>query len=277
MARTEDSIGEGTLNGMPRLGLGTWQNTDPDECANSVRAALELGYRHIDTAQAYDNEEYVGDGLAAADVDREEYFLATKVWTSNLSYDDVIHSTKESLDKLGVDYVDLLYVHWPANEYDPQDTLPAFDQLHDDGLIRNVGVSNFEPEHVDEALDALDAPVFANQVEMHPLLPQHDLLDHCRERDVNVVAYSPLARGEVFDVHEIREVAEKHDASPAQVSLAWLVQCDGVAAIPKATGEAHVRDNYGALDLELDDEDVTKIESIGERQRKVDPGFAPWN
>ncbi|UPV76236.1 aldo/keto reductase [Halorussus limi] len=262
---------------MPRLGLGTWENTDGETCAESVRQALEMGYRHIDTAQAYDNEEYVGQGIADADVDREDVFLATKIWTSNLSYDDVIHTAKESLDKLGVDYVDLLYVHWPANEYDPEDTLPAFDQLHDDGLIENVGVSNFEPRHLDEAREILDAPVFANQVEMHPMLPQDELVEYGRENDVNLVAYSPLARGEVFDVPEIQEVAEKHDASAAQVSLAWLLQRDGVAAIPKASSEDHIRDNWGALDLELDDEDVEKIESIDRRERRVDPDFGPWN
>ncbi|MFC4449460.1 aldo/keto reductase [Halorussus aquaticus] len=277
MAQREEHSDAQSLDGMPRLGLGTWENTDDDTCAESVRQALEMGYRHIDTAQAYDNEEYVGQGIADADVDRDDVFLATKIWTSNLSYDDVIHTAKESLDELGVDYVDLLYVHWPANEYDPEDTLPAFDQLHDDGLVENVGVSNFEPRHLDEAQEILDAPVFANQVEMHPLLPQDELVEYGQENDVNLVAYSPLARGKVFDVPEIQDVAEKHDASAAQVSLAWLLQRDGVAAIPKASSEDHIRDNWGALDLELDAEDVEKIESIEERDRRVDPDFGPWN
>ena len=194
MAQRESPVDDGSLDGMARLGLGTWQNTDPEACANSVETAVEMGYRHVDTAQVYDNEEYVGEGLAAADVDREDVFLATKVWTSQLSYDDVVHSTKESLDKLGVDYVDLLYVHWPANEYDPEDTLPAFDQLYDDGLIRNVGVSNFEPRHLDEAREVLDAPLFANQVEIHPFLPQNELRSYAAENDIELVAYSPLAR-----------------------------------------------------------------------------------
>ena len=262
---------------MPRLGLGTWQNTDPDACAESVRTAIEMGYRHIDTAQAYDNEAAVGEGIARADVDREDVFLATKVWTSNLAHEDVLRTAEESLDRLGVSQVDLLYVHWPANEYDPEDTLSAFDQLDDEGLIENVGVSNFEPRHLDEARKILDAPLFANQVEMHPLLQQDELVEYASENDVNLVAYSPLARGKVFDVPEIQEVAEKHDASPAQVSLAWLLQKEGVAAIPKASSEAHIRDNWGALDLELDDEDVATIESIDERDRQVDPSFAPWN
>ncbi|WP_368280622.1 aldo/keto reductase [Halorussus marinus] len=276
MASTELTDDE-MLDEMPRLGLGTWQNTEGDQCAESVRTALEAGYRHIDTAQAYDNEESVGEGIAAADVDREDVFLATKIWTSNLAHDDVLSTAEESLDKLGVDYVDLLYVHWPANEYDPEGTLSAFDQLYEEGLIENVGVSNFEPRHLDEAREILDAPVFANQVEMHPLLPQDELVEYGREHDINLVAYSPLARGEVFDVPEIQDVAEKHDASPAQVSLAWLLQRDGVAAIPKATSEEHILDNWGARDLDLDDEDVAKIESIDTRERQVDPDFGPWN
>nr|WP_202614450.1 aldo/keto reductase [Halostella litorea] len=260
---------------MPMLGLGTWQNTDADQCADSVRTALEAGYRHVDTAQAYDNEVSVGKGLAAADVDRDDVFLATKIWTSNLAYDDVLHTARESLNRLGVESVDLLYVHWPAEEYDAEDTLAAFAELYDDGLIDNVGVSNFTPDQLREAVDVCDAPVFANQVEMHPLLPQDELREAADDLGVNLVAYSPLARGEVFDVPEIEEVAEKHDASPAQVSLAWLRE-KGVTAIPKATSEAHIRDNWGSLALDLDAEDVETIDGIDERQRQVDPGFAPW-
>ncbi|AZH27172.1 aldo/keto reductase [Haloplanus aerogenes] len=260
---------------MPSLGIGTWQNTDPEACANAVATALEMGYRHVDTAQAYDNEASVGEGLARADVPREDVFLATKVWIDELAYDDVLATTQESLEKLGVDYVDLLYVHWPAREYDPEDTLAAFDELYDEGLIERIGISNFEPDQVDEAIETADAPIFANQIECHPLLPQEELRAHCADRDVEVVAYSPLARGEVFDVPEIQEVAEKHGVSEAQVSLAWLRE-KGVTAIPKATSEGHIRDNWESLTLDLDDDDVATIDGIERREREVDPGFAPW-
>ncbi|WP_076427097.1 aldo/keto reductase [Haladaptatus litoreus] len=263
-------------DGIPKLGLGTWQNTDGEDCAHSVKYALDLGYEHIDTAQAYDNEEYVGEGIEESSVDREDFFLATKVWIDNLEHDDVLETTQNSLDKLGTDYVDLLYVHWPAREYDPEETLAAFDQLYDEGKIEHVGVSNFEPEHLDEAQEILDAPVFANQVEMHPLLQQDELHEYAVENDVQLVAYSPLARGEVFDVPELNEIAEKHGASEAQVSLAWLTQKENVAVIPKATGEDHIEDNFAALDLELDDEDVAKIDGIDRTSREVDPDFAPW-
>ncbi|RKD93528.1 aldo/keto reductase [Halopiger aswanensis] len=265
-----------TANGMPMLGLGTWQNEDPDECADSVRTALETGYRHIDTAQAYDNEEAVGDGIAAADVDREDIFLATKVWIDNLEHDDVLETTRESLDRLGVDYVDLLYVHWPSREYDAEETLSAFDELYDEGLIERVGVSNFLPEQVEEAVEICDAPIFANQVELHPMLPQEEIRDVCEAHDIEVVGYSPLARGQVFDQPEIQEVAAKHDVSEAQVSLAWARE-KGVTVIPKATGEEHIQDNFESLTLELDADDIETIDAIDKTDRQIDPDFAPWN
>nr|WP_302082853.1 aldo/keto reductase [Salinibaculum sp. KK48] len=259
---------------MPMLGLGTWENTDHDQCADSVQTALEMGYRHIDTAQAYRNEDAVGEGIAAADVDREEVFLATKVWTSKLSHEKVIQSTNASLDALGVDYVDLLYVHWPANEYDPEETLAAFEQLYNENTIRAIGVSNFEPEHLDRAQEVLDVPVFANQVEMHPFLPQEELRAYAAENDIELVAYSPLARGKVLDDPTLGEIAEKHGVSETQVSLAWLRE-KGVTAIPKATSEAHIRDNWESLTLELDDEDVARIDDIETVDRQVHPDFAP--
>ncbi|MDY6775534.1 MAG: aldo/keto reductase [Halobacteria archaeon] len=259
---------------IPPIGLGTWQNTDPEQCADSVSFALDYGYRHIDTAQAYDNEEYVGDGLARADVDREDYFLATKVWIDSLGYDDVLSSTQESLEKLGVDYVDILYVHWPAGDYDSEDTMRAFNELYDDGKIRNIGVSNFTPEDLEEAVEVSDAPILANQVEMHPLLQQDEILGYADELGIEVVAYSPLARGKVFDIPELTEVADKHNADEAQVSLAWIDE-KGAHPIPKATGSDHIRDNYAALELELDDEDIEKIDSIKREERLVDPDFAP--
>ncbi len=263
------------ISEIPTLGIGTWQNTDPEECANAVATAIEMGYRHVDTAQAYDNETAVGEGLARAAVPREDVFLATKVWIDQLGGDDVVASTEESLSKLGVDYLDLLYIHWPAGEYDAEDTLAAFDDLYDEGLIERIGVSNFEPGQVTEAVETADAPIFANQIECHPLLPQDELRAHCADHGVDVVAYSPLARGEVFDIPEINAVADKHGVSEAQVSLAWLRE-KGVTAIPKATSETHIRDNWASRTLELDDEDVSTIDSIGRTERQIDPDFAPW-
>lgn len=261
-------------SGMPMFGLGTWQNDDADQCAESVQTALEMGYRHIDTAQAYRNEDAVGRGIADADVAREDIFLATKVWVSELAHDAVIATTEDSLERLGVDSVDLLYIHWPSGEYDPEGTIGAFNQLYDEGKIERFGVSNFEPHHVEVARDHADMPVFANQVEMHPLMPQTELREFAAETDLELVAYSPLARGQVFENDTIAEIAADHDASPAQVSLAWLRE-KGVTAIPKATSEAHIRDNYGSIELDLDAEEIDRIDAIEDRDRRVHPDFAP--
>ncbi len=261
---------------IPKLGLGTWQNTNPEECSNAVKTALEMGYEHIDTAQAYGNEEDVGKGLEEADLDRDDYFLASKVWIDQLAPENVKKSTKESVEKLGVDYVDLMYVHWPAGDYQPQETLKAFKELVHSGEIKNIGISNFTPEQVDKAMEIAPKHIIANQVEMHPLLQQEELVEKCREHGITLVAYSPLARGKVFEIEELNEIAEKHGVSEAQVSLTWLMQKENVVAIPKATGEDHIRDNFEALDLELDEEDVEKIKSIDREERFVDPDFAPW-
>ncbi|GGN17785.1 aldo/keto reductase [Halarchaeum nitratireducens] len=263
-------------NGMPRLGLGTWENTDPDACANAVETALETGYRHIDTAQAYGNEESVGRGIANADVDREDVFLATKVWIDHADRDGVIESTEESLDKLGVDYVDLLYIHWPGRTYDPEETLPALEELKAEGTIEHIGVSNFERRHVEEAREIMDEPIFANQVEMHPFLQQRQLRSFMDETDIELVAYSPLARGEVFGDDVLGDIAADHDASEAQVALAWLRE-KGVTAIPKATSADHIADNWGSLGVELSDAEIRRIDAIDAAERRVDPGFAPWN
>ncbi len=259
---------------MPMLGLGTWQNEVHEQCARSVRTALDVGYRHIDTAQAYGNEAAVGDGLASADVDRDSIFLATKVWISNLGGDAVLETVDDSLRRFGTDYLDLLYVHWPAGDYDPAETLAAFDTLVDDGRIKRVGVSNFEPSHIDRARAVLDSPLFANQVELHPLLQQSELRAYAAEFDLTLVAYSPLIRGRVFDVPELVDIADKHGVSAAQVSLAWLRE-HGIPAIPKATTEAHIRDNFESLDLQLDSEDIERIDGIDRTDRQVHPGFGP--
>jgi 2,5-diketo-D-gluconate reductase B len=261
---------------VPALGLGTSGNDDPARCAETVRTALEIGYRHVDTAQMYDNEAAVGRGIAESSVPREDVFVATKIHPSNLAYDDVLATAAESLDRLGLDAVDLLYVHWPIDAYDPESTLPAFDELVDRGDVRHVGVSNFTPALLREADRLLDAPVVANQVEVHPLLPpRDDLVAACERVGADLVAYAPFCRGEALSAPEIEAVAAERDASPARVILAWLLE-KGCRPIPKATGEPHLRDNYAALDLSLDDRETARIDAIDRRYRRFDPDGSPW-
>jgi 2,5-diketo-D-gluconate reductase B len=267
-----------TTEQLPPIGVGTWENTDPEQCAETVENALEMGYRHVDTARFYGNEEHVGEGIARADVPREEVFLASKVHpeAEGAAYDEIYEGFERSVSLLGVDTLDLLYIHWPVGNYEATETLAAFDDLVDDGLIRNVGVSNFSTELVEEATDVLDAPLFANQVERHPMLRQEELVSHAQEHDYHLVAYSPLGRGEALSLPEVEAVAEKHDVSAAQACLAWVTHPENVVAIPKATGQAHLRDNLGATDLELDAEDVERIDRVERRERFVERDGAPW-
>ncbi|KAB1198290.1 MULTISPECIES: aldo/keto reductase [Haloferax] len=248
------------MSRVPRVGLGTMGLDTPAD-ATAVTTALELGYRHVDTAQIYDNESVVGDAIAAAEPPREDVFLATKVWADSLAYDDVLRTTRESLDRLGTEYVDLLYVHRPIETYDPPATLAAFDELVDEGRTRAVGVSNFTIEELDEALDTLEAPLAAHQTEYHPLFQRPELLEHAERHDYSVVAYSPLSGGRVRDVDEVVSVAEKHDVTPEAVSLAWLA-AKGVRVIPKASSEKHLRANFEAVDVHLDDEDIAAIDAV---------------
>ena len=260
-----------------RLGYGTYKLEDRETCVSAVVHAVETGYRHVDTAQMYDNESFVGEGIEEAPVDRDELFVATKLNTDNCGYDDAIETAKASRDRLGVDTIDLLYVHWPTETYDPDETLPALDRLVEEGVVDRVGLSNFRPDQLDVALDRLEADVFAHQVECHPFCQQEALREYAVEHDHWLVAYSPIARNRVADSDVIHTIAEKHDTTPAAVSLAWLLSNERVAPIPKAATPEHVEANWAARDLEFDDEDLSRIDAIDREERVVDFESAPWN
>lgn len=261
---------------LPPLGLGTSGNDEFEQCAQTVADAIEMGYRHVDTAQMYDNEEAVGAGIERADVPREEVVVATKVHPDNLAPEDVKTTAHESLDRLGLDSVDMLYVHWPTSAYDAEATLSVFQDLYDDGVMDYVCVSNFTPDLLDEASEILDAPIAAHQVECHPLLPQDELLEYAREHDHYLVGYSPLGGGEILGDPLLTEIAEKHDTSTAAVSLAWAFEQEPLIPIPKGVGD-HVRANLEAQELELDAEDFERITDYDERERVIDPDAAAWN
>ena len=262
---------------IPRLGLGTWQNTEFEQCRESVRTALEVGYRHVDTAELYENERPVGAGIEAAEVPREKVYLGTKILHPRTVEGEATRETVRAkvegcLDRLGVDAVDLMYVHWPA-DWDLEVVHATLAELRDEGLFADVAVSNYTPAQVEAALET-DPEILANQVELHPLLPQAELREFCADVGVDVVAYAPLAHGNVFDVPELQAVAEAVGESVAQVTLAWL-RAKGIAAVPKATGEGHIRDNWASRSLELDDEAVAEIDEIERTERFFDPDYAP--
>ncbi len=254
---------------VPALGLGTWK-LDGEACRRGVAEALEMGYRHIDTAQVYENEAEVGQGLQdAAGVDRDDVFLVTKIWPENLAPGNVRASAEESLKKLGTDYVDLLHVHWPAGAFEMEGTMEAMSALREAGKARHLGVSNFTPELVEEALS--HAPLFAVQVEYHPFLSQHALARTAREHDLLLTAYSPLARGKVLDDDLLQAIGDAHGKTAAQVALRWLVQQNKVAAIPKASSTEHRRSNFDLFDFALSDEEMQGIFDLARGERIIHP------
>lgn len=253
---------------VPALGLGTWRLRG-DDCYDAVSTALELGYRHVDTAQAYDNERTVGWAIADSDVDREDLFLVTKLTGTNRRHDAVLRSVEESLARLRTDHVDLLLVHFPRPGVPLAETLGAMDELVAAGKVDHVGVSNFGLDRLDRARALSDAPIFADQVQYSPYWPRTDLLDYCTIHDVLLTAYSPLAHGALVDDPELTAVGRRYGKSAAQVALRWLVQQDGVCAVPKATSRAHLAENLEIFDFELSDEEMRRV-------RRPNRGKALW-
>lgn len=261
---------------IPALGFGTWQ-LKGKECVNGVKTALENGYRHIDTAQAYGNEEKVGKGIQESDVDRDDIWLTTKLWRDNLNTRDLKDSVNESLEKLGTEYVDLLLIHWPFREMNLESVLQEMNELVEEGKVRNIGISNFTPEQMEEAQQYSDVPLLTNQVEYHPFLDQSQVIEKCREQNMMLTAYSPLARGDILGNETLQEIGEKYGKTEVQVSLRWLIQQENVAAIPKASSEEHILQNIDIFDFELSEVEMERISELARNDRKVDPDFGPWS
>lgn len=262
---------------MPILGLGTWELTG-EECTQAVDAALRMGYRHIDTASMYGNEEQVGNGMKASGVDRGAVFLTTKLSVENVKADGVRRSCDRSLQLLDTDYLDLLLIHWPDKNVPLAETFGAMAELKSEGKTRHVGVSNFTIKYMGRALDVSAEAIFCNQIEYHPYIKQGPIMKFCREHDVPVVAYSPLARGQVLKDETLAEIGRKHDKSPAQVALRWVLRQTGVAAVPKSTSEEHLRQNLEVFDFELDKDDLAAIGALEHDGRIIDPSWAPdWD
>ena len=275
--RTDPAATTLTVRGteVPKLGFGTWL-LEGDDCERGVRAALELGYRHVDTAKAYGNEDRVGAGLRASGVPRDEVFLTTKVWRDAFRRDDLVASAEESLRLLCTDHVDLLLLHWPVPEVPLAETLGAMTGLRDQGKVRQLGLSNFPSALVDEALT--HAPVFCNQVEYHPYLGQPQLLRQAREHDLLLTAYSPFAHGELLDDAVLREIGAGHGKTPGQVALRWLLDQPQVCAVPKATAPERIAENVAVFDFALTEEERNRIAHLQRGRRTADPSFAPdWD
>ena len=261
---------------VPALGFGTWQITG-DACREAVADALDIGYRHIDTAQIYGNEAEVGQALEESGVPRGEVFLTTKVWNDRIGREAILDSVDESLEKLRVDEVDLLLVHWPIQELRSiEETVDVFAEIQESGKARAIGVSNFEPSHVAQAVSR--APIFANQVEYHPLLGQGPLLGLAAEHDFMLTAYSPLARfsADLFaEGGVVESIAAQCGRSPAQVVLRWFMEQDRVSAIPKASSHGHRKQNFEIFDFQLSTEQVAAIDALDAGRRMITPKWSP--
>lgn len=269
-----------TANGaeIPALGLGTW-DLRGSVCERQVAAALEIGYRHIDTAVMYDNEVEVGAGIRAGSVPRGDIFLTTKVWPDDAADGDCQRSVEASLDRLGLDYVDLILLHWPNPQVPLPETMAALADVKRRGLARHVGVSNFTAGLLREAVACCDEPVVANQVEYHPYLDQSAVLAECRQLGVALTAYSPLAKGRVFAEPLLREIGERHGKSPGQVALRWLVQQPGVIAIPRSSKRERIAEAHDIGDFDLSSAEMQQIGALAKPAgRLVNLSWAPdWD
>jgi 2,5-diketo-D-gluconate reductase B len=262
-----------TINGIPILGFGTWP-LKGDDCANAVAAALAVGYRHLDTADGYQNHDAVGRAIRASGIPRESLFLTTKIRRDDLRRDAVIAAGERFVRELQTDYLDLLLIHWPNDAIPMEETFAGLRALKDAGVIRNFGVSNFTVERLERAR-AVTNGILANQVEFHPSLYQKALLDYCQVQGIVVTAYSPTAKGEDLRLPVVRELAAKYGRSPAQVALNWLLR-KGIVAIPNSGDTAHIADNFGALEWELAAEDVVAIDGAHMNNRGTRPAFADF-
>ncbi len=264
---------------IPRIGFGTYRHLG-DVAYRSVSDALEIGYRHIDTAEMYDNEREVGKAIANSKVKRNEIWLTTKVQPDHLAPGQVLPHVKASLEKLGVDKVDLLLIHWPSvgDKYVADDYLTQLGQVLDSGLTTHIGVSNFTKKYIDAALRVLgNRPIITNQVECHVLMQNRPIVDYCQAKNIPITAYCPVARGLLSESAELVAIAKKHNATPEQVGLAFLL-AEGHIVIPSSTNRGRIQSNWDAQKIKLSAEEVLAIRKLDQNRRLVDGAWCPaWD
>lgn len=257
-------------NGMsiPQIGFGTWQTPDGDVAESSVLHALEAGYRHIDTAAIYGNEESVGRAIKKSGINREELFITTKLWNNNHSYEKAKAAIDESLKKLDLDYVDLYLIHWP-NPLEIRETYVegnaeswrAMEEAVAEGKVKAIGVSNFHPHHLDELLKTAKIKPAVNQIFLNPSDSQPEIVAYCQEKDILLEAYSPLGTGRIFEITELQEIAERYNKTVAQIVIRWSLQ-HGFLPLPKSVTESRIKENLDVFDFELTEADMEKINGL---------------
>ncbi|MEE6133487.1 MULTISPECIES: aldo/keto reductase [Bacillaceae] len=250
---------------MPWFGLGVFKVEDGQQVVDSVKWAINAGYKSIDTAKIYENEEGVGQAIKEAGVPREDLFITTKVWNADQGYESTLEAFETSLNKLGLDYLDLYLIHWPV-EGKYKDTWRALEKLYKDGKVKAIGVSNFQIHHLEDLMKDAEVKPMVNQVELHPLLTQVELRDFCKKNDIQIEAWSPLAQGELLDNAVLKEIADKHGKSTAQVILRWDLQSE-IVTIPKSVKEHRIVENASIFDFELSQDDMAKIDALNKNHR----------
>ncbi|MCY0875747.1 MAG: aldo/keto reductase [Firmicutes bacterium] len=262
---------------MPWFGLGVWQAADGEEVQQAVRAAITFGYRSIDTAAAYRNEEGVGQAIRDSGIKREELFVTTKVWNKDQGYESTLAAFETSRKRLGLEYLDLYLIHWAvAGRY--LDTWRALEKLYRDGLVKAIGVSNFQPTHLADVMKNYEIKPMVNQVEFHPLLTQRELLQFCQTNSIQLEAWSPLSRGgDLLEHPVLREIGEKYGKTAAQVILRWDLE-QGVVTIPKSVHAARIKENADIFDFTLTAQDVTRITDLNQNRRSFEynPDNVTW-
>lgn len=260
-----------TLNNdlkMPQLGFGVWQVED-EAATPAVEKAIEVGYRSIDTAMIYKNERGVGEALRLTNVPREELFITTKVWNADQGYENTLRAFDESLERLGLDYVDLYLIHWPTPEHDNYvDTYKALEKLYKDDKVKAIGVCNFDIDHLQRLLDECEVKPTVNQVECHPFLAQNELKTFCKKHDIFLEAWSPLMQGgEVLNHPVVQGIARDHEKTGAQVIIRWHLQNDSIV-IPKSVTPSRIKENYDVFGFELSDDEMELINNLDRGERK---------
>lgn len=268
---------------MPQPGFGTFLTKDGEEVVKAVKWAVEIGYRHIDTAAVYNNEKGVGEGIRQCGVPREELFVTSKVWNTERGYDSTLRAFDKTLADLGLEYLDLYLIHWPANEKQfgkeagkiNQETWRAMEQLYDEGRIKAIGLSNFMPHHIDQLMENATVKPAVDQIEFHPGLLQKECVEYCKENGITVEAWSPLGRGGLIFDEMLMGLAEKYGSTVAQLIIRWVMQHD-VVPLVKSTKQSRIEENYQIFDFEISSEDVEGIDGINFIRMGPDPDEASF-
>jgi 2,5-diketo-D-gluconate reductase A len=257
-------------NSIPQVGLGVWR-TPNDTAVTAVQAALSAGYRHVDTAAVYENEDGVGEGIRASGIARSEIFLTTKLWNADQGYDSTLKAFDASLKRLGTDYVDLYLIHWPAPKRDQYvDTWKAFIQLQKEGRARSIGVSNFHPEHLQRLIDETGVTPVINQIELHPDFPQKENRAWHERHRIVTESWSPLGQGTLLENPVVAKVAAKHGRTPAQVIIRWHID-NGLVVIPKSVTPSRIEENFKVFDFRLDAEDMATFADLEKDGKRIGP------